>query len=402
MTAPVKRREFLAASLAAPAVASATDVGLEQRIRARMQRFIDADEVPGLVTLAGSREGVLSLLALGSRDLGGRPMRPDTLFRIASMTKPITAIAVMQLAEAGALTVEDPVEKHLPEFKGQMLVQSRGENRTVLVRSPRAITLRDLLTHTSGMPPAPPAGMSDLYSRRNRTLAEAIPAFSQRALEFAPGSQWAYCNTGIDTLGRVVEVASGLTFERYLERQIFRPLGMQDTLFYPTRRMAEREAQILDRSEGKLAPAAAPVIGSGVGGRYPVPAGGLVATAPDLARLYRAMLGGGELEGTRILAESSVRTMTQVQTGNLVTGFVPGMGFGFGWGVVRQPQGVTEMLSPGTYGHGGAFGTQGWIDPIKNRFAILMIARVGLPNGDGSELRRELQAEVWATSAQKR
>ncbi|MBM3458703.1 MAG: beta-lactamase family protein [Armatimonadetes bacterium] len=396
VTFPVARRGFLAgAALLALDRSEAAESELDRRIRSRMQRFLAAGELPGVVTLVGSREEVLSLVALGNRDLEGRPMRANTPFRIASMTKPITSVAVMQLADAGRLSVEDPVEKHLPEFRGQMLIESRERDRIVLVRPPRPITLRDLLTHTSGLPGAPPPGMADLYQKRDRTLAEAVYAFSQRPLEFPPGSRWAYCNAGIDTLGRVVEVVSGAPFETYLDVHLFRPLGMKDTTFFPTRELAGREAAILNRRDGRLVPEEGAVVGSGAGARYPIPAGGLVSTAPDLARFYRAMLRGGALGEVRILSEASVRTMTALQTGNLTTGFVPGMGFGFGWAVVRAPEGVTAMLSPGTYGHGGAFGTQGWLDPLRGRFAILMIARTGLANGDASEMRRELQAEAW-------
>ncbi len=392
-----RRRLLASALLTLPlsgSVRAASD--LDRRIRARMQRFLDQGDVPGVVTLAGTRSEVTSLVALGHRNLQGGAMKSDTLFRIASMTKPITALAVMQLAEQGKLSVDDPVEKHLPEFKGQMLVRAHEGGQVVLVPPSRTIRLRDLLTHTSGLPGSPPAGLADLYSRRHLSLAEAVMAFSQRPLDFEPGTRWSYCNTGIDTLGRVVEVVSGQGFEAYLDQHVFRPLGMRDTYFYPTRQSASREAQILNKVDGKLAAVPAPLVGSGVGARYPIPAGGLLSTAPDLARLYRAMLGGGELDGVRILSQATVREMTSLQTGKLVTGFVPGMGFGFGWAHVREPQGVTAMLSPGTYGHGGAFGTQGWIDPVKDRFAILMIARTGLPNGDASDLRRDLQAEVWA------
>lgn len=392
------RRSFLAVpALALPAWAGATD--LDRRVRSRMQVFIDRGEIPGAVTVVGGREGVLSLLALGNRALDGPAMREDTLFRIASMTKPITAIAVMQLQEAGRLSVEDPVEKHLPEFRGQMMVESRAGGRITLTAPPRPITLRDLLTHTSGLPGGPPAGLEDLYRTRSRSLAEAVMAFSQRPLDFAPGTRWAYCNTGIDTLGRVVEAASGRSFEDYLSRNVFRPLGMKDTLFYPDRARVSRLAPIYDRREGRLVLSDRPIIGPGEGARYPIPAGGLLSTGPDLALLYQAMLGMGVRRGTRILSEESVRVMTRVQTGALATGFVPGMGFGFGWAVVREPQGVTAMLSRGAYGHGGAFGTQAWLDPTRDRFAVLLIARTGLPNADASDMRLALQEEAWRPPA---
>jgi CubicO group peptidase (beta-lactamase class C family) len=327
-------------------------------------------------------------------------MRPDTLFRIASMTKPITAIGIMMLADEGKLKVDDPVEKHLPEFRGQMLVAERSGDMTTLKKPPRPITLRDLLTHTSGMPGMPPTGLADLYARRNHTLAEAVMAYSQRPLEFEPGSKWAYCNVGIDTLGRVIEAVSGQSYESFLRDRLFAPLGMVDTTFYPSPEQLKRAATTYDRKDGELRPVATSIIGPPAGAKYPIPAGGLYSTAPDLARLYRMMLNRGAADGRRYISESSVDAMTQVQTGDLKTGFTDGMGFGLGWGVVRQPGGVTERLSPGTYGHGGAFGTQAWIDPQAGRFMVLMIQRTGLPNSDASEIRRTMQRVAFPERAE--
>lgn len=373
-------------------LASAQDADTSARIRSRMQSFIDRKEISGAVTLVGRTDGIISVDAVGRRNIeADLPMRPDTLFRIASMTKPITAIGIMMLADEGKLAVDDPVEKHLPEFRGQMMVAGKAGDEIRLKKPSRPITLRDLLTHTSGLPGAPPAGLADLYAKRDRTLAEAVLAFSQRPLDFAPGSQWAYCNAGIDTLGRVIEVVSGQPYESFLKERLFDPLGMVDTTFYPTREQMERAAVTYEQKDGALHAVAASIIGPPKGAKYPIPAGGLYSTAPDLARLYQMMLEHGVSRSRRYLTGSSVAEMTRVQTGDLKAGFTDGMGFGLGWGVLRQPAGVTAMLSPGTYGHGGAFGTQAWIDPIKGRFVILLIQRVGLKNGDASDMRLALQ-----------
>lgn len=361
------------------------------KIPAWMEQFVKDRQVSGAVTVVGRREGVISFEAVGLRDLEGRrPMTKDALFRIASMTKPVTAIGVMLLVDEGKLAVDDEVEKHLPEFKGQMLVEERSADRLVLKKPPRKITLRDLLTHTSGLPGFPP-GLADLYTRRRHTLAEAVMALSQRPLEFEPGTKWAYCNTGIDVLGRVIEVASGQRYEAFLKARVFDPLGMKDTTFYPDAGQLARTAKTYGLKDGQLVEVPGTVIGPPEGAVYPVPAGGLYSTGADLARLYRMVLGGGALEGRRILSEDAVRTMTRLHTGDLLCGFVPEMGFGLGWGVVRKPAGVTAMLSPGAFGHGGAFGTQGWIDPEQDLFVVLLIQRVGMPNGDNSDIRRALQ-----------
>jgi CubicO group peptidase (beta-lactamase class C family) len=318
-------------------------------------------------------------------------MRPDSLFRIASMTKPITAIGIMMLAEAGKLSVDDPVEKHLPEFRGQMMVATRSGDTITLKTPPRPITLRDLLTHTSGLPDSAPPGAPNPPSGGDRTLAAAVKAYSQRPLSFEPGSKWSYSNAGITTLGRVIEVVSAKPYESFLDERLFDPLGMIDTTFYPSPEQMTRAAVTYDRKEGELRPVASSKTAPPRGERLPSPAGGLYSTAPDLARLYQTMLNRGSFGGRRILSEASVAEMTRVQTGDLKAGFTDGMGFGLGWGVVRQPSGVTEALSTGSFGHGGAWGTQAWIDPTKGQFVILMIQRVGLPNSDASEMRGALQ-----------
>ena len=215
-------------------------------------------------------------------------------------------------------------------------------------------------------------------------------AQSQRPLDYPPGERWAYCNAGIDTLGRVIEVVSGESYPAFLQKTVFDPLGMTDTTFYPTPAQLARTAVLYEKKAGKLSPVPS-FLGSPPAGKHPVPAGGLWGTGGDFAKLYRMMLGKGQLGGTRVLSEKAVAEMTKVQTGDLKCGFVDGMGFGYGWAVVKEPKGVTEMLSAGTFGHGGAYGTQGWIDPTKGVFFVLLIQRSGNFGGDGSEMRKELQ-----------
>jgi CubicO group peptidase (beta-lactamase class C family) len=239
-----------------------------------------------------------------------------------------------------------------------------------------------------GLPRKP----ADLYVKRDHTLAEAVALYATEPLEFEPGTKWAYCNVGIDTLGRIIEVVSGQSYESFLKQRVFDPLGMPDTCFYPTAEQRARVAATYDKKDGKLIRTKGDIIGLPPGAKFPIPAGGLYSTAGDLALVYRMMLNHGTLDGKRILSPESIKTMTQVHTGNLTSGFTPGLGFGFGWGVVREPQGVTAMLSPGTFGHGGAFGTQGWIDPQKDLILVMLIQRVGLPNGDASPMRREFQS----------
>jgi CubicO group peptidase (beta-lactamase class C family) len=361
-------------------------------IRPAMQKFVDAGDIAGAVTVVGRKNGTVHHEATGFRTLDGQvPMGKDALFRIASMTKPVTAIGVMILADEGKLKPDDDVAKYLPEFTGQLLVAEKGKDSTALKKPARPVKLRDLLTHTAGVANYPP-GVNDVYTRRNRTLAETALATALQPLQFEPGTRWSYSNPGIDTLGRVIEVVSGQSYEQFLQQRVFDPLEMKDTTFYPTEAHLKRLATTYGKTkDGQLVATPNTLIALTNGARHPIPAGGLVSSGADLARLYRMMLNGGTLDGKRILSEKAVAEMTRLQTGDIKTGFVEGMGFGFGWAVVREPKGVTAMLSPGTFGHGGAFGTQAWIDPKQDVFSILLIQRTGLPNADGSAMRQALQ-----------
>lgn len=356
------------------------------------QAFVDRHEASGTVTLIAYKGKVISLEAVGWQDLEAKvPMRTDSVFQVASMTKPITSMGILMLEEEGKLSIDDPVEKYLPEFRGQQLIQKKEGSTITLVKPIRPITLKDLLTHTSGLRGSYPPGFADLYFKRDRTLAEAILAISQWPLEFEPGSRWAYCNAGMDTLGRVIEVCSGKSYESFLRERMFDPLGMKDTFFYPTPEQKARVAVLYKKEKDALV-RSENMLGDAVGGRFPLPAGGLFSTASDLVKLYQMMLDRGVSGGKRYLRESSVEKMTRNQTGDLRAGFTEGIVMGLGWQIVGRPTGVTEMLAPGTYGHGGAFGTQGWIDPQREMIFILLVQRSGFPNGDNSELRRSLQA----------
>jgi CubicO group peptidase (beta-lactamase class C family) len=370
------------------------DAAKLQKLEAAMQKYVDTHFVAGVVAAVGSQKGIVYQTAAGDLNVEQRKkMSADALFRIASMTKPVTAMGLMILADEGKLSIDDPVEKYLPVFKGQLLIASRDEQAKTMTlkKSSRPITLRDLATHTSGLPGGFPEGIGDLYFKRNLSLAEAVCVSSQRPLDFEPGSKWAYCNAGIDTLGRVIEVVSGQSYESFLAQRIFQPLGMKDTSFYPTDEQLQRLAGLYGSKDGKLEPIGYQLLGPTKGARHPIPAGGLYSTAADLAKLYQVLLNQGTLGETKIISAQSLAEMTKVQTGDLKTGFTEGMGYGLGFAVTRTPAGVHEMLSAGSFGHGGAFGTQGWIDPHQDLFVILLFQRVGLPNADGSDIRRDLQ-----------
>lgn len=368
------------------------ETSLADRLREGLRRFVDEKQVAGAVALVGRPDKVLAVEAVGRRDIeSGAAMEPDTVFRVMSMTKPVTAVAVIILADEKKLALDDPVADHLPEFLGQKLLAGVSGETVRLAASPRPITIRDLLTHTSGLPDVPPPGYTDLDDHADFTLAEAVKVIAGRPLSFPPGSRWAYSNAGMTTLGRVVEVVSGKPYEDFLKERLFDPLGMVDTTFYPTPSQRSRAAVVYEPTRDGLKAVASSRAFPERGTSRPSPAGGLFSTAPDMAKFHRMMILRGLAAERRYLAEPTVAAMTRVQTGDLKTGFVPGMGYGLGWGVVRSPEGVNAPLDRGSFGHGGYYGTQGWVDPTRKRYAILMIQRVGLKNPDDTPIRAELQ-----------
>jgi CubicO group peptidase (beta-lactamase class C family) len=347
-------------------------------IHTAMDRAIAAKEVAGTVTLVADADRTLHLAAQGFADLETQsPMREDTLFWIASMTKPVTGAAVMMLQDAGKLSVDDPVSKFLPEF--QQLKDAAGKEVV--------ITLKHCLTHSSGLSEVSPQESGDIT-----TLKDLMPLIVAKPVQFAPGSKWQYSQTSINTAARVVEVVSGLSFPDFLDQRLFTPLGMKDTTFYPTEDQAKRIAVSYSRNAaGDLEKAGLMFLGKAPltsRDRYPRANGGLFSTAADYTKFARMLLRGGELEGTRYLSEAAVRQMTSVQSGDLVTGFTPGNGWGLGCCVVRQPQGPSATLSPGSFGHGGAYGTQAWIDPVKKRVHLLLVQRANFTNSDASAVRQ--------------
>lgn len=357
-----------------------------------VQQSIAAQEVPGAVTLVATKDKVVHLDTHGYADAATkRPMTPDTLFWIASMTKPITATAILMLQDEGKLKLSDPVAKYIPEFA--QLKSPSGQ--------PANLTLLQILTHTSGLGEAPA-----LAAEAAKSLADLVPVWVAAKMQFEPGAKWSYCQSGINLAGRIVEVVSGKPFDTFLQQRLFDPLGMKNTTFFPT---AEQQKRIVTAvSKNKDTGALDPVptrSGYGFGfthGTKPALGnGGLYSTAPDYARFAQMLLNRGTLDGRRYLSEAAVKQMTTVQTGDLPTGFFQTAAYGnrgpnYGWGVatciLKTPHdGPAAMLSPGTFGHGGAWGTQVWIDPVKGIAYILMVQRSGIANSDASDVRKNFQ-----------
>lgn len=345
-------------------------------IATSLREMIARHEVPGAVTIVATPRGIAHLGVIGHADAAGaRPLGKDSIFWIASMTKPVTAAAVLMMQDAGKLSIDDPLSKYIPEFERLRLADG----------TPARVTLRHMLTHTSGMGEAKPDEIPDA-----RTLADLVPVYARKPVAFAPGSQWKYCQSGINMLARVVEVVSGQPFPDFLEARLFQPLRMPDTAFYLRPAQLPRLVTPVRLEDGKLVETAIGLLqgkSPADTARYPAANGGLFSTAPDYARFARMLLRGGELDGRRYLSPASFALMTGNQTGDLQAGFLPGHGWGLGVGVVRTPQGQTAMLQPGTFGHGGAYGTQAWIDPKSGVALILMVQRANFKNSDDSPVR---------------
>ncbi len=347
--------------------AAGMDAGRLARIPARLQKFVDDGKAAGFVALVARHGHVASLSAVGFQDREAKiPMRVDSMFQIMSMTKPVTCTGIMILMEEGRLSLVDPVEKYLPEFVGQKMYGGAKPSRLV--------TIRDLMTHTSGLPSGTPKG----YVKSDHTLAEVVALGAQQPLEFEPGSKWSYSNMGIATLGRIIEVVSGKPYEQFIAERIFVPLAMKDTHHFLPVEKQGRLAVAYTEKDGKLERNEADPFRKG--SKYSGPEGGLYSTAGDMARFYQMMLDKGVLDGHRILSAASVAVMTTVHTGDLKAGFAPGMGWGLGWSVVREPAGTLRLNSLGSFGHGGAYRTYGWVDPGKDMLEVLMYQRT---NGGG-------------------
>jgi len=358
----------------------AEDAPRNPAIDRAMEQQIEQHELAGAVTLVATQNSILTLSAVGEADIANhKPMKTDSLFLIASMTKPITATAIMMLEEQGKLSVDDPVSKYIPQL-AHLKTQDGVEH---------VVTLKHLLTHSSGM-----AEASSAEAHASKNLEQLIAHYTERPLLFAPGSKWQYCQAGINTLGRIIEIVSGQSYPDFLQQHLFTPLGMKDTTFYPTQEQADRLAVSYKRAGDQLEPAAIGMFG-GVPltshDRYPAPNGGLFSTAPDYCRFCQMIINEGTLDGHQYLKRETVEKMTSVQSGDLKTGFTPGNGWGLGWCIVREPQGITAMLSPRTHGHGGAYGTQAWIDSKADRIYILMVQRADFPNSDASPTRMAFQ-----------
>ncbi|WP_230270892.1 serine hydrolase domain-containing protein [Rhodopirellula halodulae] len=348
-----------------------------------MQSFVEDKEIAGAVTLVVGPDSVEHVNVVGLADVEKEtPLQRDTIFWIASMTKPITGACVLMMQDEGKLSVDDPITKYLPEM--QQLKMKDG--------SPVTITIRHLMTHTSGMSELPGGSA---YTAP--TLEAVAKEYAKLPVMFEPGSEWKYSQTGINTAARIVEVVSGMSFDQFVKARICKPLGMKDTAFYlnadQMKRLTNTYRVMPADQDGpkRLEEATIRILSGGTAmnrDRFPAANGGLFSTADDYGKFCQMLLREGRVGDQQLLSKSAVEQMRTICTGDIVTGFTPGNGWAIGCCVVREPQGVTKAVTPGTFGHGGAHGTQAWIDPANQVAMVLMVQRANFPNSDASKVRQ--------------
>jgi CubicO group peptidase (beta-lactamase class C family) len=363
------------------------ELGAEEpgRLAASVQPFVDRHELAGAVMLVASREKVLAVEAAGWADIAAsQPMRTDSIFWIASQSKPITAAALMLLVDDGKVNLDDPVEKHLPEFGGQMVVAEKDDDHKLLRKPGHPITVRNILSHTSGLPfkSAIEEPTLDVWP-----LSLRVRSYAMTALDFEPDTKYQYSNAGINTAARIIEVVTSTPFERFLDDRFLKPLGMTDTTFWLSDEQATRIAKSYKpgpekkgREETTIDQLRYPLTDRT--NRFPMPAGGLFSTAADIARFYRMLLNRGELDGRRYLSTAAVHELTNRQTpAELNVSY--GLGFGVG--------------GP-TFGHGGAYSTNTTADTENGLILVWLVQHAGFP-GDGDksqEAYRKAALKVFA------
>ena len=377
------------------------DVGLSserlQRVGQVIQRYMDTKDLAGAVSVVARRGKVAHFEAQGMMDVEHKtPMRKDAIFRMASMSKPVTGVAILMLLEEGKIRLNDPVSKFIPEFKETQVAIEKpqaagagaGGGRGQAARTPeiytvpanREITIRDLMTHTSGLESG---GAGTREGNRlaprdtSSSLAAYIPKLGAVPLDFQPGTEWRYSAlAGIETLGRIVEIVSGQTFDQFLKQRIFDPLGMRDTAFYETEDKTPRVANIytvsptgLNRQDTPGWLATRTLFSGG---------GGLWSTADDYLQFAQMLVNGGELNGKRLLSPRTVDLMASNHVGNLYaesSAARRGMGFGLTVEVVVDQIPANRRTSNGSFGWDGAFGTHYWVDRKEQLVGLLLIQR---------------------------
>lgn len=373
-------------------ISAATELSKERlsRIDGLMQQYVDDNLIAGAVALILQNGRPVYQRAVGWSDKeAGTRMQMDTIFRIASQTKALTSVAILQLQERGKLVVTDPVSKYIPEFAKTTVLVKNESGATSTVPATRPITLRDLLTHTAGISYGTQPELADIYAAKglgpaagngwytadkNEGTCTTMARLASLPFQAQPGTAFVY-GYNTDILGCIVERASGMPLDEYFRANITQPLGMKDTHFFLPQDQRRRLAAVYSSgSNGKIVRAPNDAKGQGhyVDGPRKNFAGGagLLSTAQDYARFIEALRNGGVLDGVRILSPRSVALMTSNQIGDLHV--KDDMGFGFGFEIVER-FGAAGLEAPGSFGWGGAYGTNYRVDPTSGLVVILML-----------------------------
>jgi CubicO group peptidase (beta-lactamase class C family) len=405
----------LCVPLTAQELLPATDIGLTgvnpqrlARIEALCQSYVDNNELPGMVVLIASRGEIVLHEAYGMADVqAGKTMEKDAIFRIASQTKAITATAVMMLWEEGKFDLDDPISKYIPEFKDPQILETFNPADSSFTGRPakREITIRHLLTHTSGLGYGmidgderfrkmyQKAGVMDLFTTEPITIGESVRRLARLPLHHEPGEKFTY-SEGLDVLGYLVEILSGMPFDRFLQERLFEPLGMEDTYFYLPTSKADRLVAIQTKKDGKWVPYPDTFYDTD----YPVTGArsffsggaGLSSTALDYARFLQMYLNGGQLNGTQILSPSTIRTIMDNSFDNIWDAN-SATHYGLAFQVTNQNAiSIGGMGSEGTFSWGGYFNTQYFADPIEQVIGIIMKQTRGIPAEPSGNLFKRL------------
>jgi CubicO group peptidase (beta-lactamase class C family) len=365
-----------------------------QRVHEAIGRHIDAHDISGAVTVVARKGRLAYLEADGQMDIDSKKgMSKDSLFWIASMSKPITGVAILMLMEEGKIRLTDPVSKFIPEFRGMKVavMQDRPAGPAApppglagtagtgplfyTVPATREITIQDLLSHVSGLVSGGAASGAELAKvarKPGETLADYIPRLGATPLDFQPGSRWSYSpGAGFETLGRIVEIASGQTFDRFLRQRIFEPLGMKDITFHPAPEQVTRVATMYHRANNALAKVDTSVRMNNTS--YFSGAGGLMSDAEDYLQFGEMLSNGGQLNGKRLLSPKTVELMSSIFAPDTLPGRPRGRSFGLSVQVINDAIAANTRISNGSYGWDGAFGTHFWVDPKEKIVGILMI-----------------------------
>lgn len=336
-----------------------------------LKPFVDKHELAGAVALVADKNKVLSVESVGFADIAaGKVMKQDNIFWIASQTKPMTAVAVMMLVDDGKISLDDPIEKYLPEFRGQMVVTEKDNEHVVLRKPKHPITVRETLNHTSGLPFKSAIEEPTLDGL---SLSSAVRSYAMTPLLSEPGTVYRYSNAGINTAARLIEVVGKVKYEDFMQQKLFDPLGMKDTTFWPNEAQSLRVAKSYRPDASKTNLTEFPISQliyplTDRGHRFPMPAGGLFSTAIDTSLFCRMLLNNGELDGKRYLSENAIRELSKRQTPP----------------AIKESYGLGFSVSPDSYGHGGAQATNMEIRSGKGLVLVWMVQHGGFP-GDGGK-----------------